>query len=225
MPAADPFTVCFWIYFVADRAAASIFFLDSNIAGTDGVALSSPISGAALRLEITTFVGGVPTENTGSLLSTATWYHMALTRNGNSFKAYLNGNLDVSVTTSLSFTCEVIQWSTSTSGFWYNGRIQAAKFWTAELSQSDIRQEMWSQTPQRTNNLWGWWPMLSVTDLVDYSANGRDLTAGNSPTSESGPPVAWRQGRKKVARSVYFRPPWVQSGQVNVGRRYGVVSY
>lgn len=93
-------------------------------------------------------------------------------------------------------------------GEWLNGRIAAVKCWSGgALTTAEIEQERLSYMPVRTANLYGVWPMLVHTDLVDYSSNGRSLTAAGTLATEDGPPIPWRQGRRRVPIAVAVTPP------------------
>lgn len=76
--------------------------------------------------------------------------------------------------------------------------IAAAKFWSAALSDAEIRAERLYNTPTRTANLWAWWDTTGAdvaACCVDTSGNGHTLTAANSsvvtgPTLDYGGTVA-----------------------------------
>lgn len=74
---------------------------------------------------------------------------------------------------------------------WSDARIAAVKMWDAALSvPTELDYEFRSYLPVRTANLDRWYPLLSATDLVDYSGNGHVLTGSGSTTAE-GPPLPW----------------------------------
>lgn len=127
-------------------------------------------------------------------LSTSAWYHLALVGNTGTSQAttcYLNGVSEATGTGGTgTYSNGRIEYGNSTSAESVTGQLAIGKIWNAKLTQSEVQQEMRCQRPQRTANLWQWCPMLSASDLKDYSGNLRDLT-GTTLTDGQGPPVAW----------------------------------
>lgn len=75
----------------------------------------------------------------------------------------------------------------------FDGRYAAVKVWEAELTADEIARERWSIKPQRTANLYGWWPMFpgSTERLRDYSGNGHNWSVVGTVVDEVHPPVPW----------------------------------
>lgn len=75
-----------------------------------------------------------------------------------------------------------------------NMRAENFKCWDAALTDDELLREMMRRIPSRTANLNCWHPMMDVTlanNLIDFSGNGRNLTANGTLTVEDGPPIAW----------------------------------
>lgn len=140
--------------------------------------------------------GGAGTEQPGTNLTAATWYHIAVVRaSTTSLLIYLNGVQDSNNTRSVATRgaasrMEIGALSTSNADP-FNGRVQHVKIWDTNLSVAEIQQEMVTARPQRTANLWLWTPLHSSGDILDYSGNARDWTAGGALTTEDGPPVGY----------------------------------
>ncbi|KOV86064.1 MULTISPECIES: LamG-like jellyroll fold domain-containing protein [unclassified Streptomyces] len=74
------------------------------------------------------------------------------------------------------------------AGEWFNGGLAYVRVWSAVLSQAEIEAEWASPTIVRTSGVWANWPML--TNILDVSGNGRNLTAGTTAlTTEDDPPL------------------------------------
>lgn len=92
-----------------------------------------------------------------------------------------------------------------------NARWAGWKVYTAALTLAELENEWRSLTPKRTANLWGWYPAVhaDIANAVkDYSGNGRDWTANNTPTVEDAPPISWG------ARQIIVVPSAVASGDI-----------
>lgn len=185
LPTVDPFTVCFWFYMVADRNAIGSIFLITNSAGTVYQGLTLSTNGTLLRVSTS---GG---NTNGTNLSTATWYHLAYTRNGSTHLSYLNGVQDASLTSSISLTpFSVVLGSDSVN--WCNARFFDVKIWdNAVLGAAEIIQEMNIVCPKRTDNIHLFSPILIGDRTTDYSGQGRNWTENGSLTDEQSPGIIW----------------------------------
>ncbi|MFI7468158.1 LamG-like jellyroll fold domain-containing protein [Nonomuraea sp. NPDC049646] len=85
-----------------------------------------------------------------------------------------------------------------TTNQWLNGSICAVKVWDTALTELELEQESWTYQPLRTTNLRAWYPLLSPS-TVDSSGNGETLSGGSGTTLDDGPPIAWKQGRRRTA--------------------------
>jgi hypothetical protein len=103
---------------------------------------------------------------------------------------------------------------TDASGCWI-GNLCGFKIWNeVALTAEEIRREMWSYTPQRLNNLWGWSPMLGLA----YRTHNYGGLAGQDWTSQSNwfaegtndpPGVVWDYPMGRRDPSGFFVPPQI----------------
>ena len=200
------YSYCFWGYLISDQNNYSVFVSLGESGGNNHDGIATDADGTTLRMFVNTIGGnGV----NGSALTVGVWYHIGVVRSSaTSCVVYLNGVLDITHTndvTSRSWTALVNRVGVqSNDTFPLNGRVAALKMWDTNLTEAEIQQEMRQFLPFRTNNLHTWTPFTDTstgTDFLDYSGNARNWTEAGSVTSEDGPPIPWRQGRKK-----YFIP-------------------
>lgn len=89
-PEAQDFTIEAWIYLASTSGLRAIVGLANGSAANSNYAFQLLISSGQIQFDIfsgTTQYGGV----VGSTLSTNTWYHVALVRDGNNLRRFLNG--------------------------------------------------------------------------------------------------------------------------------------
>lgn len=181
LPAYNLFTIAGWVQIVTDRNALTEIFDLINSDGSGGVRLMTTADGTTLRIYTGSYT-------TGTSLTVGQWYHVALTRNGSTCRAYIDGVLDITHTNSDSFTPAYLLLGFPSN--WLNGRLGQVRVWDAELSASEIRAEMRSTSPVRTSNLNSAHPFTSSI-TADVSGNGRNLSVGGgTPALETPePPV------------------------------------
>jgi hypothetical protein len=73
----------------------------------------------------------------------------------------------------------------------FNGRVANLKIYSAALTANEIKAEMRQYLPVRTADLNAWTPLLTHTDLSDYSGQGNGWTAAGTLATEDGPPIPW----------------------------------
>lgn len=195
VPSFSSFTVCYWLLLVTGSGGTQItFYCNNNGSDTQWIGLTLD---SANKPFIDTSAG---TGASGSTLSTGTWYHLALIKNGTGFTLYLNGLQDTTATLSVTTSAiDTIYGANAFSGFANEGsldcdcRIFDYKIWSGvALSQAEIQAEMHVVQPRRMDGLWLWSPLISATELTDFSGNGRNWTVTDGTiTSEDSPPVSW----------------------------------
>lgn len=142
------------------------------------------------------------------------WIHVAMVANfgaGSSHSiGYFNGNISVPDSSSGNVNANkytIFNAAPSVeSDSPFDGRMASIKLYHAELTQAEIQQEMWSFMPIRTAGLNTWLPCddpVAANNALDRSGNGNDMTVNGTFTVEDGPPIPWRQGRRRT----YFPPP------------------
>lgn len=157
-------------FFIWDKDTGSFVFYKS----TDGT------SGTASSVSVT----WTPT--------TATWYHVAVTKNGTSVKFYVDGSQQGSTQTLPSAGIFNGAADFSLGGFpndtqWMDGRMVLARAWSTERSSSDINNNKCSILGA-TAGLEGEWTLDNV--YTDNSGNGNTLSGVNTPTFGADVPVA-----------------------------------
>lgn len=183
LPAVSPLSWVGSFYISVDRNAGSGLFVLSNAGFTayDFLSLLTT-DGTTLVASTNLNTAGV----SGTNLSVGTWYRIGYTRNGATHLVYLNGTLNITLSSNNTVTPTTLLFGAPTN--WFNGRVAYIKMWTATLDASEILAESNSFLPVRTSNLYGDWRLPTHTDLTDSSGNGRTLTANGTLTTEAGPP-------------------------------------
>lgn len=143
------------------------------------------------------FTGGGSVLNTLGFAVDA-WRKVAFTRSGSTGRVYaatvggatvLTSGTVGGAATPTGFT--VGGRSASDASEFFNGSIAYVRYWSTQLTQTQIEAEWASATAVVTSGLWGSWPLLVHTNLQDVSGNGRHLVAGGtSTTTEDDPPLA-----------------------------------
>lgn len=85
--------------------------------------------------------------------------------------------------------------------FWGDMRHAALKGYSGALSAADIERERLTIAPQSTTNLLFWVPMVDATvadSVKDFGGAGANFTAGGTLTVQDGPPIQFRQGRRRI---------------------------
>lgn len=183
------FTCMGWFLATSFPASDTTFFMFGSQT-TAAAFYVQPSSAAKLQVFALNALGGTG----ATTVSTSTWHHVALVGNTGTtqaFTCYLNGVSEVTGNSgALAYNAGRVEFGNTNSGEWLRGRFAAGKMWNAKLTQAEIVNEQFQMMPERTANLWGWWPFLKDTDLVDYSGNARSMT-GTTLAYGDGPPVAW----------------------------------
>lgn len=197
---APPFTLLGWQMIVTDRNTFSTAFAFDN----GGTTPTSPMISVQTAVDGTTMgVWIQPGELTvappsGGNQTLSAWYRTAVTVSGTLVTLYhgaASGALTTNTGNATSAITGLTTLSIGESAFgneWINGRVANVKTWSAVLTQTEIEAEFGQYLPVRTANLLDWYPFLDGTSLVDYSGNGRTLTAsGAGRATEVGPPIVW----------------------------------
>jgi len=192
------YTTMFWVYLVADANSYGHFWAAcgssaDNYQEADWVGVDS--DGTLLRLSsyesAEAFVDG-----NGTNLSTGTWYHIAVVREGNTtLKCYLNGTLDITITSpnvSNRPSCVDERMNRLNAGYGCQARYAHFKQWQAALTVDEIKAEMRAIRPLRYTNLNRWTPMIAgVATDADDSLVGTSWTPTGTWAVDQGPPVSW----------------------------------
>jgi hypothetical protein len=162
-------------------------------------------------------------EQVGTLdMAQDVWYFIALTRAGtgaNQTIAY-NRTASASSLTSASATFpgtngisrEFIHANPYNTAITNRGSIANLMRFSAVLSAAELLAQSYQYLPIRTANLHAWQPFgdNSVAGcMIDYSGNGRSLTANGTLLTADGPPISWGSGARRI-----FIPAAVAGGSV-----------
>ena len=189
------FTVCFWMYRSGNGGSFACPWSIYSSAN-DHVYFEEDQGSGQFELWVKDTV-----EVSMFAISNATWYFIACVRDGTSFTAYW-ATLGTSTLSSgsgtqsgVTFTPNNMRMGDSSYGSeWWNGRVCNTLLWEdAALTQAELTSQMYITRPHRTEDLYGWWPMLpgAAERLRDYSGNGHDWTAGGTLADEDHPPIPW----------------------------------
>lgn len=115
--------------------------------------------------------------NSNMEFSTNTWYHLAIVCDGATLSLYVNGELD----NQIAVTGKVTNLEKNKFGFGNtdylkaNVKVSELRFWTKAISQTQIKENMYSIDPT-TEGLEAYWKMDegSGNDFKDYTGHGNN---------------------------------------------------
>lgn len=115
--------------------------------------------------------------NSNMEFSTNTWYHLAVVCDGATLSLYVNGELD----NQIAVTGKVTNLGKNKFGFGNtdylkaNVKVSELRFWTKAISQTQIKENMYSIDPT-TEGLEAYWKMDegSGNDFKDYTGHGNN---------------------------------------------------
>lgn len=115
--------------------------------------------------------------NSNMEFSTNTWYHLAIVCDGATLSLYVNGELD----NQIAVTGKVTNLGKNKFGFGNtdylkaNVKVSELRFWTKAISQTQIKENMYSIDPT-TEGLEAYWKMDegSGNDFKDYTGHGNN---------------------------------------------------
>ncbi|MEO3856245.1 LamG-like jellyroll fold domain-containing protein [Acrocarpospora sp. B8E8] len=193
------FTIAGWVKISVDRNDFSTFF---DVSGTPGERFIVQTDSDGTTVYIF-----APGSTVGaSSLTVGTWYYLAATSNGTSASLYIRAHNATSFTVNSGSTSSsayvldhVILGDSGLGNEWLNGCLAAVKLWVgAALNEAELARESQTYLPSRTANLAAWYPFAGPGTTVDLSGNGQTLSGGSGTSLEDGPPIAWRQGRRRL---------------------------
>lgn len=180
----DNFTMSCWAYINALPSAAATFVTNGNTAA-NGYSLEITNTGL-LRTEY----HFVAFYNSGSTLSTLTWYHLLLVRRNGTSQHYVNGVASGSTSSSTpnapntntgignSFSS-----SQAAGSNYFSGILDDVRIYARALDVQEIK-DLANMLPVSSNSLKGWWKLDdgSGTSATDSSGNVNTLSLANTPT-------------------------------------------
>lgn len=129
--------------------------------------------------------------------ATAAWHHFAMVRaSTTALRIFVDGvqvgaDSTANVSGRATLTHLAIGYAPFAPSVILNGGHYAWKAWTAALTAAELTREMSTVRPQRTANLWAWWPMVDSYTLGYDWAKARHLTPQGSLSYYASPPVPW----------------------------------
>lgn len=204
LPSITAFTMAIWWRSPGDPGTISnypVLYRNNGATDTQWIGVYVLWSGSVLTLSMDSTVNG---HTGGSTMANQTWYHLALTRSGNTYTSYLNGvqNSQFTDATVITNTRMYVAGNDFTGGGGGSFEYAAIKVWDGVvLTAAQLVQEMRQYLPVFTSGIHIFSPLFSaVDDQVDYSGNGFTWTVQGVPVTVDGPPIPWCQGRHRVQR-------------------------
>lgn len=128
------------------------------------------------------------TNNTA--ITTGTWYHIAVTFDGTTMRAYVNGVASgtKAVSGTMFNSSAPIEIGARNNAHFFDGSIDEVRFWNRALSVTEISNNMNKQVPNNANGLIAYYNMnqgtpegdnTSITTLTDSSPNSLHGTLNN----------------------------------------------
>jgi hypothetical protein len=189
-----------WVYVTSDVGAIGTI-LNASAGTQKNIGLEVQTGTQLLRISDAAF-GAIETGGLGI----ATWHHVALVRTATpQWLSYIDGVLDSTLTAwdTPSPASDVIRVGLNNIATErHDGRVEAMKLWTAQLTAPEILAEMARYDPVVTANNWAWWPLTAHTDVTDHSVNARHWTANGTLTTEAGPGGITEGGGANVTPTV-----------------------
>lgn len=192
VPSVTSYTQMVWGYAVSVPAATQRCFCGFGAPGAPYVFNEIGPNTNTNRLRLYSGSGTAAWDSTTPFTMT-TWYHVALTCAGTGvgqLLGYVNGVLEMTGQSGTVQTGAVVSCGGMPDGDNLVGRIAAFKMWSSVLTAAQIQQEMQSYVPVHTATLALWSPLLTHTDVAEYTGTGT-WTVGGTLATEDGPPIAW----------------------------------
>lgn len=116
------------------------------------------------------------------------WHHLALSFDGTTARAYVDGAQVASAASTVSGTFGAVSWDALSSGAGV-AEVAQTKIWSRKLEESDINSERLYNTPHHwPSALFGWWQLAWSNVTLDGSGNGNTLTDNGSLEAQSEAP-------------------------------------
>ncbi len=114
------------------------------------------------------------------------WVHVAATKNGQTYKLYINGTLVLTQTVTSSPDVNTlhignVERYNTLQGYYFDGDINDIRVWNEELTQSEIKSNMNMELNGNEDGLVAYYKFNGTngTSITDYSFNGHDGTLVN----------------------------------------------
>lgn len=135
------------------------------------------------------------------------WTHIAMTRNGNNYYLYQNGEL---ANSAINVTYNITTNRMGLGGYGVAGatalcKVGSSKAWQRALSLSEIQAEMYYAAAQSSTNLYDeWWFKNGDANRFNGKVNGHNWTENVLTTDQSDPPLVTYPSEGASPRRRYF---------------------
>ena len=130
---------------------------------------------------VTLYVNG-DNRITSAALSVNTWYHVAITYNGSTWRMYINGDLSGSYTGSIgSYANTNVYFGNGYPTYW-KGTIDEARIWSTARTQTQIQDNMTSELVGNEGNLAAYWRF----NQGNAGGNNNGLTTATATVGPNG---------------------------------------
>ena len=131
-------------------------------------------------------------ESDANSIQSNVWTHVAVTKQGNTCKLYINGLVVASIPFNSSSTTSTLHIGcrgVNMDGF-FNGNIDEVRMWTIARTQTEIQTYMNNYLTGSENGLIGYWQMNESTGQVAYdlSGNNNNGQLGSTPGNDDNDP-------------------------------------
>lgn len=180
------FTLMGWYYMVANRSATGVL-MQIDDSGANYKQISLAADGVSIVIAGSSGFGSV---DSGSDFSVGAWTHVALVcvaGSPNSSSLYINGSL-ITMQTDASGAVGLSRCFFGSNGAaWFSGRMQYLRFWSTNLTGTEINTEKASlQYAVKATGLVSDWPLFPTNRTTDFGSS-RTMTEGGTITDEAGP--------------------------------------
>lgn len=195
LPSISAFTMMGWFYLVNAPASGTWntpFMIGTTTSGQwFGLQIQGPSGSTIFDI----WANGGDAVGT-TIISIGAWHHYALTYDGTTLRAYLDGTQECTFAGgpgALSSQVMKFGHDIETPDEHIDGRMMAIKVWSAALSAAEVASEMQTILPKRLANLNTFTPGFpgSGERARDYSGVGGNWTEDGTLTDEDPAPISW----------------------------------
>ncbi len=186
----DTLTMEAWIKTTSIKDANTILGWGNNKNESDQVQFRT--SGGVFGLWLNDGINSGEAVSSNININVGEWVHVATTKNGQTYKLYINGNLAITKTIVSSPTINTLHISNLErnnilEGYYFDGSINDIRIWNKELTQSEINTNINAELSGNEDGLVAYYKFNSTngSTVTDYSFNGHDGTLINATLPEA----------------------------------------
>lgn len=194
-------SVCGWLYLVASSAGGGDLFYSAP-AANPGSAYSIRLgydNNGSPTLRYRTG-NGTPLLNHTATVATGQWYHLAITYDGTTARAYLDGSEVASAAVAMVDLHDVTDLGDFSSGQ-ATAEYAQVKTWLGHcLSVGELANEIAYWSPQTApGNVYAWWQFDAAAPTLDSSGNSHTLSGAGTSNGSFTPPGQLEPTTRNVA--------------------------